>query len=100
MPNHLPFRFRDKRQRESSGGAEGIDDKMLGLPADRQGLECRYGHLSDCFPIGVGLASDNNLWIHALQSARYLSAYYRPIPFFIKSKDATSAEQIKTCLLI
>ena len=61
MPYHSAIHFCDQRYRESIGGAQRLDDEMLRVVADLQGLERCDGHLSDRANIVTRLVPDNDL---------------------------------------
>ena len=66
MPHYLPIHFCDQGHRKSFGGPQRLDNRLLRMVADLQGLECCDGHLSDGGNIGMRFVPDNVLWIHGL----------------------------------
>lgn len=66
MSDHLPIEFRDQRFRQRSGGTQRLDDELLGVLADSEGLEGGDGDGGDGVGVGVGsgLAMDEDVAVH------------------------------------
>ena len=64
MADNPPIQFRDQRQGQRPGGAQGIDHKMLGLVAYFEGLESLDGYFPDLIQISAGFVSNNEIRFH------------------------------------
>ncbi len=67
MTYYTAIHFCDKRYRQGLGGAQCLDDELLGVIADLQRLKRRNGHLGYRTHIGIGFAPDNDLRIHVIR---------------------------------
>ena len=65
MPYHKGIDFGDERYREGLSGAERLDDELLRVIADLQGLERCNRHFCYGADIGVSLAPDCDFRFHA-----------------------------------
>jgi hypothetical protein len=68
MSYHSAIHLGDQRYRKSFGGTKRLDDEMLRVVADLQGLERRDSHLGYRANIVIRLAPDNDLFLHGLNS--------------------------------
>lgn len=78
MPYHPAIRFRDERHREGLGGAERLDDVLLRVIADLQGLERGDGHRGDRARIGPGFVPDHDLRAHRFSLIPLANGTHQP----------------------
>ena len=65
MAYHTTIDFGNERYREGLGGAQCLDDELLRVIADLQGLERCNRHFGYAADIGVSLAPDFDFRFHA-----------------------------------
>ena len=61
MPHNTAIHFGDQRYGQGPGGTKRLDDELLGVAADLQGLKGCCSHLGNDFGIVPRLISDQDL---------------------------------------
>ena len=60
MPDDAPVHLGHQRNRQGAGGAQRLDDELLGVVADRQRREGRDGDVGDGVVVGRGFGADDD----------------------------------------
>jgi hypothetical protein len=58
VTHHPAVEFRDQGHGQRPGGAQCLDNELLGVVADRQGRKGCHGHLGDGADVGGGFSAD------------------------------------------